>query len=290
MANQLVEDLFASEAVKVSPDGEMFFSTSGLITPYYINTQFLCGGEVVSAEILSLIDEVKIKPELIVTKIKQKIIELSYSNEIYDRVTTSLVNFVKNSGKNFDFVSGGERRDWFFSIPVAERLNLKHLYIFNDGLILDDEARDVEKLEVASVLHVADLLTVGSSYTSKWLPYLTKLGVNLEQSLNCVDRDQGGESNLKNAGISNVDSLITIDEAFFIEALNAKVISDSQYTKLISYYRDQFASMRSFLVENPEFISKALASDPKTVGRVKITLENDLYKLGEGLIKKFKSS
>ena len=45
MDNPIVSWLFETDAVRVCPEGQPFWYTSGKLGPFYINTQFLYGSE-----------------------------------------------------------------------------------------------------------------------------------------------------------------------------------------------------------------------------------------------------
>ena len=46
-----------------------------------------------------------------------------------------MLDFIKNNIEidNIDYVSGGERRDWFFSLLVAKGLERPHITIYKDS-------------------------------------------------------------------------------------------------------------------------------------------------------------
>ena len=50
----------------------------------------------------------------------------------YRAVVDQLAAAAIEMGGSFDYVSGGQRRDWFFSIAVANRLQRPHLYLYKD--------------------------------------------------------------------------------------------------------------------------------------------------------------
>lgn len=293
----IVNYLFETNAVQVAKEGEVFLTTSGLITPYYVNTHFLCGGESESLRLLNLIDSFKGSPEKIVSEVSSEIIKLYKSHDIYTQVVSLLGDLFSKSklsdvkfSDSVKFVTGGERRDWFFSVPLAQVLGLPHLYVYNDGLVLDENAQIYKGSGDVGAVHVADLLTIGSSYTNKWIPYLREHKIQIALSLNCVDRDQGGSINLLNAGVGSVSSLCKIGQSFFMEAKNDGVISDTQYQALIGFFNNQFESMRNYLLSHPDFIKRSLGSDKKTRERMLITINQDLYKLGEEFLSEFKNA
>ena len=57
MDNPIVSWLFETDAVRVCPEGQPFWYTSGKLGPFYINTQFLYGSEAAANALLSVIEE-----------------------------------------------------------------------------------------------------------------------------------------------------------------------------------------------------------------------------------------
>lgn len=286
------EILFSCEAIKVAPVDSPFLYTSGLIGPYYVNTHYLCGGREASERILSEINLLQEEPGELICKLPSVINEVLDNSGIYQEVMTRLERVAKDIAEKscFDYVSGGQRRDWFFSIPLAKMLNIPHLYLFNDQRVLTEDALTFELTSnKTNALHVADLLTVGSSYLSKWIPALDDRGVNISASLNCVDRNQGGKNNLEGAGISEVRSLCVIEDSLFEDAHSKDLLTNDQLLMIKDYQNDPYEAMRVFLKKTPEYVIAALKADEKSKSRIELTIQNDLYELGADFLSGFKS-
>jgi len=281
------EVLFECGAFQVSPLDKPFLYTSGLIGPFYVNTHFLCGGKESSEAELAYLDKMSGVPAKIVSEFPGRLHAIIRSSSIYSNVLGEMVSVLRS--KNLDLssyiISGGQRRDWFFSIPIAKELGLQHIYLFNDGLVLDENGEEPKGLEGKKTIHLADLLTLGSSYTTKWIPALAKYGVGIELAYNCVDRLQGGEENLTSAGVKEVLSFFKIDKSFFSEALELGIINEGQHKLIYSFLADNKGSMREFLLSKPEFISNVLSgSDEKAKKRVGLMLEQNLYDLPKEIL------
>lgn len=140
-------------------------------------------------------------------------------------------------------ISGGQTRDWLFSMAVAARLGLKHAAIYKDlenridlhtskgkpikgdELIHDPAGSPLEdtvivRLKDATAIHIVDLLTEGSScYRVEggkkhgWIPALRRKGVKINNLLAVVSRLEDGEENLAKQKVK-VDSLLQLDEEF----------------------------------------------------------------------------
>ena len=283
--SNLVSYLFKTNAFKVCPDNKPFWYTSGKIGPYFINTHFLYGSEEEAVEFLSFIDVEKDNKIELPKKVFDKAFAQYNSNNIYKEVIDEMISFI-NSHINvdeIDYVSGGERRDWFFSNIVAYLLKKPHITIFKDLSTVVSTA-DFEETSVKSelngkkVLHVADLVTAASSYLRAWIPAIQSLGAEIVWSTVVVDRIQGGNDRLRELGI-NAYSLVQIAPEMFKKALDLGIISEEQNVMLNKFFEDPDGTMRKFLIEHPEFLENALKSDEKTIVRVRLCLEGDLYNL-----------
>ena len=283
--SNLVSYLFKTNAFKVCPDNKPFWYTSGKIGPYFINTHFLYGSEEEAVEFLSFIDVEKDNKIELPKKVFDKAFAQYNSNNIYKEVIDEMISFI-NSHINvdeIDYVSGGERRDWFFSNIVAYLLKKPHITIFKDLSTVVSTA-DFEETSVKSelngkkVLHVADLVTAASSYLRAWIPAIQSLGAEIVWSTVVVDRMQGGNDRLRELGI-NAYSLVQIAPEMFKKALDLGIISEEQNIMLNKFFEDPDGTMRKFLIEHPEFLENSLKSDEKTIVRARLCLEGDLYNL-----------
>ena len=57
MENPIISWLFETDAVRVCPEGQPFWYTSGKLGPFYINTQFLYGSEAAANSLLATIEK-----------------------------------------------------------------------------------------------------------------------------------------------------------------------------------------------------------------------------------------
>lgn len=283
--SNLVSYLFKTNAFKVCPNNKPFWYTSGKIGPYFINTHFLYGSEESAVEFLKFIDVEKEDKMGISKKILDKCLEQYNSNAIYKEVIDEMVDFIKNTINldEIDYVSGGERRDWFFANIVAYLLKKPFITVFKDLSCVvssaDFKATSSSKdLSGKKVLHIADLVTAASSYVRAWIPAVQSLGAEIIWSVVVVDRMQGGNDRLKSLGI-DAYSLTQIAPSMFKKALDMGIISEDQYSMLNKFYEEPDETMKQFLTEHPEFLEEALHSDEKTVVRARLCVEGNLYGL-----------
>jgi len=282
MDKELMNWLFATEAVRVSPANRPFWYTSGTIGPYYINTEFLYGSEEKAYDLLDRIDE------FVMDKLTcpGNILELESRNYefngFYKGIINKIVAVIKNEipVDEVNYVSGGERRDWFFSLLVAKLLCKPHISIFKDmSAVITHDGKTVpaENLDGGNVLHIADLVTEASSYETAWIPAIQKLGGTIKWSIAVVDRNQGGKDLLTKHGIQFFP-LISVNSDFFKSAFEQGLLSKKQLDMLLEYIKDPKEAMEEFLKNNPDFIEKSLKSDTRTRERAELCIRKGIYR------------
>ena len=282
MKERLVTWLFQTNALRISPGSKPFWYTSGMIGPYYINTQFLYGSEQKANELLKIIDEEK-KAENFPLNLMENI-QLNYKEDsIYKNVIDDMCQFIKDNINldEVDYISGGERRDWFFSLIAAEKLEKPHISILKDLSTIVTESRQIKKVDSLTgknILHIADLLTVGSSYERAWIPAVANLGGTIKWSVVVVDRLQGGSEMLSAKGIKSF-TMIDINKSLFERSISMGLIDKEQYNMVLDYIDSPNQSMKEFLESNPEFLRNALKADAKTRERAQLCLEENMYNL-----------
>jgi len=286
MIDDLVEAIIQSQALRIAPAEEVFLYTSGTVGPYYINTHYLMGGPGPAEEFLTFIDSDKDEIERFPVDLLARIQTAYEDSAGYRAVVDALVGRAKAEMGCIgmvDGVSGGERRDWFFSPAVAHRLGVPHLYIYKDlrTVLHESQGRGerAEDLDGMRFLHVADLVTEASSYIRGWVPALRDRGAEMAYALNVVDRAQGGMEALADMGVAG-GSLLRVDEELFGVLLDRGVIDERQRQALTVYFRDPESAMRTFLTTHPEFLARSLAAeDSRVVHRARLLVDEDPYGL-----------
>lgn len=285
--------LFETKAIKFCKENEPFWLTSGKISPYFFNSQFVYGSEEESNELLNyitdelqLIKENKANRKDLPKKLLDKVLAQYNTNSIYQDTINQMKDYIeKNIGiENFQYISGGERRDWYFSIILSYLLNKPHLTIFKDmTAILSNpdfsSTTDISDLNQSKVLHISDLITTASSYIKRWVPIINNLNGKMENTLVIIDRNQGGKENLKEVGVKS-HALATVNIDLFKHALNLGYITQEQLDFICKYFNNPDETMRKFLIAHPEFIENSLKStNERTLLRVHTLIDEDLYNL-----------
>ena len=276
MENPIISWLFETDAVRVCPEGQPFWYTSGKLGPFYINTQFLYGSEAAANSLLKTIEEACTGEKLaFYNKVWADISAQLASCPIYAQLIDLLTEAAAKL--DVDFVSGGERRDFFFSMPVARKLGLGHLSIFKDLSCVytdkDGVSMDAAQAGLAGKksVHIADLITVASSYIRAWIPAVESLGARIAYSLAVVDRDQGGSDILAKAGCP-LTTLVTIKPELFEQAKALGRVTDAQVALVNSFIADPDKFMHDFLVAHPDFLANEIAKGGKSAQRAELCI------------------
>lgn len=283
--SDLMSYLFETNAIRFCEENKPFWYTSGKIGPYFINTHFVYGNEKDAVELLSFIDECLADKLTLPEKVFEKVLKQYETNEIYKNVINTMKNYIEENidVAEIDYVSGGERRDWFFSNIIAYLLNKPHLSIYKDLSVVEsnshfENVKPISSLDGKKVLHVADLITVASSYIRAWIPAIRNLGSEICWSCVVVDRMQGGKDKIEAEGVKSL-SLVQVDKNLFKRALDLNIINEAQVDMLDAFFENPDESMKKFLIDHPEFLENSLNADEKTKKRAQLLIDGNLYGL-----------
>lgn len=281
--SDIISYLFETNAIKFCEENKPFWYTSGKIGPYFINTHFIYGNEADAKELLSFIDEQLSDKMALPKNIFEKVLSQYNSNKIYKDVIDTMIDTIKENINvdEIDYVSGGERRDWFFSNIIAYLLDKPHISIYKDlNAVVSDSKFEttvaLDRIDNKKVLHVADLVTVASSYIRAWIPAIENFGAKMCWSCVVVDRMQGGTEKIKEKGVLPL-SLVQVDKSLFAKALEMNVINETQQEMLNGFFENPDETMKQFLINHPEFIEESLNADEKTAKRAKLLVDGNLY-------------
>ena len=276
--DRIREALFSTDAIRVCDPETPFWYTSGKLGPIYINTHFLYGGEQKANELLDEIEKAAASDRLLFpVKITEILWQQYQENPIFKFITD---NLVENARKvKVDFISGGERRDFFFSILPAFLLKKPHLSIFKDGEAVYTDAdfkktihADKVELEGKTSLHIVDLITEASSFTRSWLPVIRRFGAQMKYALTVVDRMQGGMLLLEKESVSGT-ALIEIKPELFYLAEERNIIDKDQLNLILNFIEKPDEFMPKFLDSHPDFIANQILLGGKNKERALLAIE-----------------
>ena len=274
--NPIISWLFETDAVRVCPEGQPFWYTSGKLGPFYINTQFLYGSEAAANSLLATIEKACAGDKMdFYNTVWADISAQLESCPIFSQLIDLLCEAARKM--DADFISGGERRDFFFSMPVAKKLGMGHLSIFKDlSSVYTDEngvSMESEKANLAGKrsIHIADLITVASSYVRAWIPAVEALGAKIAYSLAVVDRDQGGSKILADAGCP-LTTLVVIKPELFETAKAMGRVTEAQVELINAFIADPDKFLTDFLTANPDFLANEIAKGGKSAQRAELCI------------------
>lgn len=287
MDEELVSLLFKTKAFKVSDSEHPFWYTSGKLGPFFINVDYLYGSQEDSENLLKIIDDLleNASKEEIPGKLYEILYEHYETNEIYRTTIDKLVEYIENNFQLnlIDYISGGERRDWYFSILVANFLGKPHVTIFKDLTTVFsttdfEETTTIQSLPGKRFFHVADLLNTAVSFERNWVPAINNLGSKINWALFVVDRNQSGDKNILELGVQPY-SLLSLNEDLLNIAVKNDIITPDQKAMLIQYMKDPDGTMRRFIELHPTFIDDVInnSTDAKAVKRAKLCKEKNWY-------------
>ena len=285
-SSPLFDLLLSTQALEIAPAQQPFWYTSGTIGPFYLNGHFLYGNRQKAEALLAFIDQHAQDRRSLLFALHEATKKNYAEDAGYRTVIDSAVALAQEriGAEQIAYVSGGERRDWFFSFMVAQQLNKPALAIFKDQTIFafsphTATCTEISQLASANVLHVADLVTEASSYTRAWLPALQQRAGVLRWAINIVDRGQNGEEVLRQNNVIPFH-LIQLGAPFFEHLHHAGYFDEATQTMLCAYLREPRASMKRLLEEHPEIIRAALQSpEAKTRQRAELLLAQNPYAL-----------
>ncbi len=277
MRDNIVPFLFSTDAVRVSDPEHPFWYTSGTLGPFYINTHFLLSNEIEANELLSIIEASSSSDRITFPKLLLDHLLLIYArSESFKAVTDMIVE--EASKLTFDYISGGERRDFFFSMLPAYFLNKPHLSIFKDFQAVYSTEQFVNSAHATEVnlsglkaLHIADLVTEASSYSRVWIPVIENMDSSITDTIAVVDRKQGGSENLADAGVK-LHTLTSIDSELFLTAMNIGLIDEKQYKMIIDFMQSPTQYMKSFIADHPNFLSEQILIGGKAKERAELAI------------------
>ena len=265
--------LFETSAVKVAPADTPFWYTSGKLGPFYCNTHFLSGDEQTANGILKVIeDSIAEDKETAPENIFDALADLYNSSETYKKTIDILTD--KASEFECDIISGGERRDFFFSMLPAHFLDKDHLTIYKDlsTCYTDCNMQKTDDIKKGGkVLHIADLITEASSYERAWIPVIRDLGYTITDTVAVVDRKQNGRKVLSDLGV-NMVTLTAIDKDLFDHALANSYINEAQYALIIRFLEDPDAYIKEFIASHPSFIDEQISLGGKAKERAELAI------------------
>ncbi|HNQ91673.1 MAG TPA: hypothetical protein PKI93_01945 [Alphaproteobacteria bacterium] len=271
--------VFSRGAVSIwnNQKGPVFWYAAGVPGPFYVNTEKLIGKDVAD-KLLSDINGILQKSGSAAEKAEELdhlVMGVYSSHEEFQRIVKSMVK--KGEDFSYDCVSGGERRDWFFSIPFSHEVGKDHLYIFKDMTVFRRKCEGSGSHDGVNALHIADLINNAASYFDKWLPAVAKNNMNIVGTISVINRGNVGMDRLSEAGVRSC-ALKCINVSFFLELAQKNLISQSTYEEIQAYFDSKEEWAKRYILSNPALFNvKEL--DAKSKERLEQFVSNDPWNL-----------
>ncbi|MGE3624290.1 MAG: hypothetical protein AB7H77_10535, partial [Bdellovibrionales bacterium] len=245
----------------------------------YVNTELLIGGELAN-QLLDRIDAVlsgtpASDPPARAALLSESILDGYASSAVYRKIVATLVARMKEkySAADTGFISGGERRDWLFSIPLARETNMKHVFLFKNG----DVHCDVPFKAGEAGIHISDLINNAASYIDLWLPALARVELTCAGTACVISRGANGVKKLEERGIP-ILALNSIDLPFFEQSEKSGLIGGEQLEEIRLHFRSPKEWGEKYLFEDPAVFNVARA-DKKSFERLQSFFEKDPWQL-----------
>jgi hypothetical protein len=279
--DQLLKLIHDSKALSIwdRNKGPVFWYIAGVPGPFYINTEQMLG-ERLAQELLRTIDTILAStgadnPAARAVQLNKAILAVYQSDPVYQNIVATMVAKAKQEFplQNCRFISGGERRDWLFSIPFAKESGLKHVFIFKDRTVYCEQA--LKPLEAG--LHVCDLINNAASHFEIWFPALEKVHLQCVGTVCVNSRGINGVQKLDAQG-QKVVALSHIDLAFFKQSLESGLIDQPAYEEIACHFTSPKEWATRYLL-NDVSVFDIEHIDKKSFERLRSFVANDPWSL-----------
>lgn len=277
--DDLIKLIHDTKAVSVwnSQTGPVFWYTAGVPGPFFVNTEYLVGAELAKLlvdQITVILEQTPVAAER-ATRIKEAVMSAYRTHDLYKNLIDTMVDTAKRHLKDgsYDLVSGGERRDWIFSVPFAEATGLRHVYLFKDqSAYCESPLKSGE-----TTLHIADLINNAASYIDKWIPALEKNNLRLDTTLCVNTRGSVGIKALKDKNVA-ILALNSVDLPFFEKSWKNGLIDQAKYEELALHYDSAQAWGEKYLIGHADLF-QIDRSNAKDIERAKSFFSKDPWDL-----------
>ena len=278
-ANDLIKRIHDTKAVSIwnRKTGPIFWYAASVPGPFYVNTELVIGPELSAnllKQITAIVAETPDAPAR-AKKLETLIMEAYESDETFKNVIETMVAKMRTEfpSGSFSLISGGERRDWLFSIPMAKLLQVRHAYLFKNGELYCEQP--IQSGEVA--MHVSDLINNAASYFDAWLPILSKNGLTCVGTVCVNSRGSNGVDRLKANG-QKVVALNSIDVAFFEMSKETGLIDKGTLEEIKLFFKSAQEWASAYLMDRPELFN-ASGIDAKSFDRLVTFFTKDPWSL-----------
>lgn len=257
--------------------GPVFWYAASVPGPFYVNTELVIG-PALAKDLLEKITNIVAGTEDNAKRAAQlnEVILGAYRKDAqYQQVIAVMVEKAKRefAPNSYTAISGGERRDWLFSIPFAAATGIKHVFLFKNKTFYCTDALKPNE----PTLHIADLINNAASYFDLWFPLLQKAQLNYIGTI-CVNiRGTNGLNRLSEHGKQTV-TLNNVDTTFFEKSFANDLIDQTTLDEIKSYFVSSKEWAEKYLMKNVGLFDVPHLS-AKDFERLQSFFANDPWKL-----------
>jgi len=257
--------------------GPVFWYAASVPGPFYVNTELVIG-PAIAETLLEKITAIVANTNDLAQRAKQLtelILDAHKKSPMYQQVITAMVDAAKSEfpAGNFDVVSGGERRDWLFSIPFAKSIGARHVFLFkNQSVFCAQRLKPDEK-----ALHIADLINNAASYFDLWFPILAKAQLHYAGTICVNSRGTNGMQRLREHGKKTV-ALNSVDTGFFEKWRAGGLIDQDTLTEIKAYFTSPGDWAAQYLMQDVALFDVP-GLDKKSFERLQSFFANDPWSL-----------
>ena len=257
--------------------GPVFWYAASVPGPFYVNTEMVIGSSL-SEKLLREITAIvagTIDAQARAEQLNHLILTAFKNTPSWQRLIATMIDRARTDfpTHSYTVISGGERRDWLFSIPFAHACDLPHLFFFKNKTSYCEQHTHAGQ----SVLHVSDLINNAASFFDLWQPALDHLALKCCGNL-CVNvRGENGLRRLREAG-QKTSALVTIDVDFFRHLHAADLIDQATSEEIAIFFASAQAWAERYLIGKPELFN-AQGCDAKSFERLKTFIQTDPWHL-----------
>jgi orotate phosphoribosyltransferase len=256
--------------------GPVLWYILGVPGPFYFNVELMIGKDAAERLLEKITTILAETPDLDkrAEKLNALILPAYESSPAHKQIIAAMAAKLREntSPGECGFISGGERRDWLFSIPLAKELGLPHVFLFKNQNMYCAQPLKPN----AAGLHVADLINNAASYFDMWLPALKKAQLSCPVT-ECVVSRGIGAGKLEESGVK-VLPLVTIDLGFFERSHANGLIDKETLEEIATHFRSPKEWAEKYLIGKTDVFDVAHA-EGKSFERMQSFFTKDPWSL-----------
>jgi len=257
--------------------GPVFWYAANVPGPFYVNTEMVIGSalsEKLLREITAIVAGT-IDTQARAEQLNRLIMDAYKHTPSWQKLIATMLERARTEfvPHNFTMISGGERRDWLFSIPFAHAADLPHLFLFKNKTFYSEQPIKAGQ----NVLHVSDLINNAASFFDLWQPALETLKLGCSGNL-CVNiRGENGLRRLTEAKQKTI-ALVTIDVDYFRQLHAENLISQATFEEIAIFFASAQDWAIKYLIGKPSLFN-VQSCDDKSFERLRFFITHDPWKL-----------